>query len=46
MDEITVKLPNNMKCKKDQSVQNVLRRRINTICKDIQILIHKVNLLL
>lgn len=46
MVEINVKLPNDMKCKKGQDVQNVLRRRINTICKDTQILIHKVNLLL
>lgn len=46
MVEITVKLPNDMKCKKGQDVQNLLRRRINTICKDTQILIHKVNLLL
>jgi len=46
MVEITVKLPNDMKCKKGQDMQNILRRRMNTICKDTQILIHKVNLLL
>ncbi|CAH1738817.1 unnamed protein product [Aphis gossypii] len=46
MVEITVKLPNDMKCKKGQDMQNILRRRMNTICKDTQVLIHKVNLLL
>lgn len=46
MVEINVKLPSDMKCKKGQDVQNLLRRRINTICKDTQVLIHKVNLLL
>lgn len=44
--EITVKLPNDIKCKKGQDMQNLLRRRINTICKETQVLIHKVNLLL
>jgi len=46
MVEITVKLPNDMKCKKGQDMENILRRRMNTICKDTQVLIHKVNLLL
>lgn len=46
MVEVTVKLPNDMKCKKGQDMQNLLRRRMNTICKETQILIHKVNLLL
>lgn len=46
MVEITVKLPNDIKCKKGQDMQNVLRRRMNAICKDTQVLIHKVNLLL
>lgn len=46
MVEVTVKLPGNMKCKKGQDMQNLLRRRMNTICKDTQVLIHKVNLLL
>lgn len=46
MVEVTVKLPNDMRCKKGQDMQNVLRRRMNTICKDTQVLIHKVNLLL
>lgn len=46
MVEVTVKLPNDMKCKKGQDMQNLLRRRMNTICKDTQVLIHKVNLLL
>lgn len=46
MVEVTVKLPNDIKCKKGQDMQNVLRRRMNTICKETQVLIHKVNLLL
>lgn len=46
MVEVTVKLPNDMKCKKGQDLQNVLRRRMNTICKETQVSIHKVNLLL
>lgn len=46
MVEITVKFPNDMKCKKGQDIENILRRRMNTICKDTQVLIHKVNLLL
>lgn len=45
MVEISVKLPNEMKCKKGQDMQNVLRRRMNTICKETQVLIHKVHLL-
>ncbi|XP_025207010.1 LOW QUALITY PROTEIN: DNA repair protein complementing XP-C cells [Melanaphis sacchari] len=44
--EITVKLPNDIKCKKGQDMENILRRRMNSICKDTQVLIHKVNLLL
>lgn len=46
MVEVTVKLPNDIKCKKGQDMQNLLRRRMNTICKETQVLIHKVNLLL
>lgn len=46
MVEVTVKLPNDMKCKKGQDMQNLLRRRMNTICKETQVSIHKVNLLL
>jgi len=46
MVEVTVKLPNDMKCKKGQDMENILRRRMNAICKDTQVLIHKVNLLL
>jgi len=46
MVEINVKLPNDMKCKKGQDMENILRRRMNTICKDTQVFIHKVNLLL
>lgn len=46
MVEVIVKLPGDMKCKKGQDMQNLLRRRMNTICKDTQVLIHKVNLLL
>lgn len=46
MVEVNVKLPNDIKCKKGQDMQNLLRRRMNTICKETQILIHKVNLLL
>lgn len=46
MVEVTVKLPSDVKCKKGQDMQNVLRRRMNTICKETQVLIHKVNLLL
>ncbi|XP_022182601.1 DNA repair protein complementing XP-C cells homolog [Myzus persicae] len=46
MVEINVKLPNDMKCKKGQDMENILRRRMNAICKDTQVLIHKVNLLL
>lgn len=45
MVEINVKLPNEMKCKKGQDMQNLLRRRMNTICKETQVLIHKVHLL-
>lgn len=45
MVEISVKLPNEMKCKKGQDMQNLLRRRMNTICKETQVLIHKVHLL-
>lgn len=46
MVEISVKLPKDIKCKKGQDMQNLLRRRMNMICKDTQVLIHKVNLLL
>lgn len=46
MVEVNVKLPNDIKCKKGQDMQNLLRRRMNMICKETQILIHKVNLLL
>lgn len=46
MVEVNIKLPNDIKCKKGQDMQNLLRRRMNTICKETQILIHKVNLLL
>lgn len=45
MVEINVKLPNDMKCKKGQDMQSVLRRRMNAICKDTQVLIHKVHIL-
>lgn len=44
--EITIKRSSDVKCKKGQDMQDVLRRRMNTICKDTQVLIHKVNLLL
>lgn len=43
--EINVKLPNDMKCKKGQDIQSLLRRRMNTICKETQVLIHKVHIL-
>lgn len=45
MVEINVKLPNDMKCKKGQDMQSVLRRRMNAICKETQVLIHKVHIL-
>lgn len=43
--EINVKLPSDVKCKKGQDMQNVLRRRMNTICKETQVLVHKVHIL-